>query len=141
MAGKNTMPLLLAGGAALLILGGKKSPKGTPAAKFDAATQANQINLKVLGYEADLDGMRPLGPKSILAIQAFQKDAGLLPTGVFDTHTTAAIQIAVQDLTQNPPNAVYTLIMSLIQKYGAKTVEGMKEIWEKALAEQQGANS
>lgn len=126
MANKKGLMVVAAGAAAVLLLA-KKDKNGAAKPAFDAATQAHQINLKVLGYDPDLDGMRPLGPKSILAIQKFQADAGLLPTGVFDNNTTEALNDAVRAHANQEPNVLYAFIMGLIEQYGTKAVEAMHE--------------
>ena len=112
-----------------------QDPYGTPGAPqqpgenhFSPITQSAQITVKLLGYKPDLDGMLPLQPNSILAIQKFQADNGLLPTGVFDLNTLDQIKKDIQvitfvhpDLIGKDPADIFSEVGYYIAYAGAET--------------------
>lgn len=112
-----------------------QDPYGMPGAPqkpgdehFSPITQSSQITLKLLGYKPDLDGMLPLQPNSILAIQKFQSDNGLLPTGVFDLSTMEQVKKDIQvikfvhpDLIGKEPADVFSEVGYYITYAGAQT--------------------
>lgn len=76
---------------------------GAASQEVVAATAALQQTLKVVGFwDGPVDGVP--SPELTAALQAFQVELGVEPTGAVDAATISAFQQAIADLTAPPPD-------------------------------------
>lgn len=130
---KSALPLLLLGGAALLLMGSKKSapkPVATPTdlpdmvapptkGKAGSSTwKKRQQALVDAGYDVGPHGIdgKP-GPDTRAAIRAFQSDANIQVDGLWGAQTAAAMAEALKMASEGLGRSYYEQIGAMLQKF------------------------